>query len=45
MAKQRVGLDVGSTGVRGAELVGNDPVTVVRAAQVQLPPGAVENAS
>lgn len=44
MAKTRLGLDIGSTGVRAAEVGGSveEPV-VVRAAQVPLPPGAVEN--
>jgi len=43
MAKGRIGLDVGSTAVRAAELVGGATPTVVRAAQVPLPAGAVEN--
>jgi type IV pilus assembly protein PilM len=44
MAKTRIGLDVGSTAVRAAELsLGSDPPTLVRAAQVPLPPGAVES--
>jgi type IV pilus assembly protein PilM len=44
MAKVRVGLDIGSTAVRGAELaVGADLPSVLRAAQVPLPAGAVEN--
>ena len=43
MAKTRVGLDVGSTAVRAAELTLSDPPTLVRAAQVPLPPGAVES--
>jgi type IV pilus assembly protein PilM len=38
-----VGLDIGSTGVRAAELGGSGTPTLVRAAQVPLPPGAVEN--
>ncbi|MFB3737406.1 MAG: type IV pilus assembly protein PilM [Candidatus Velamenicoccus archaeovorus] len=43
MAKTRVGVDVGSTAVRAAEVtVGGSP-SVVRAAQVPLPGGAVEN--
>ena len=42
MAKGRIGLDIGSTAVRAVELVG-DPLTVVRASQVALPPGAVES--
>ncbi|HET6771266.1 MAG TPA: type IV pilus assembly protein PilM [Actinomycetota bacterium] len=42
MARVRVGVDVGSTGVRAAELsVGSDPPFLVRAAQVPLSPGAV----
>jgi type IV pilus assembly protein PilM len=44
VAKDRIGLDVGSTAVRAAEVVlGSDPPTLVRAAQVPLPPGAVES--
>lgn len=43
MAKARIGLDVGSTAVRAAELTGGDEPVVVRAAQVPLPAGAVEN--
>ena len=43
MARTRVGLDIGSTGVRAAELAAGDPPTLLRAAQVPLPPGAVEN--
>ncbi len=43
MAKGRIGLDIGSTAVRAAELDGGDPPTVVKAAQVPLPGGAVEN--
>ena len=44
MSKTRIGLDVGSTAVRAAEVGGapDDPA-LVRAAQVDLPPGAVEN--
>src|SRR5918999_371754 len=41
--KTRIGLDVGSTAVRAAELTEGAPPTVVRAAQVPLPVGAVEN--
>jgi type IV pilus assembly protein PilM len=42
VARVRVGVDVGSTGVRAAELsVGSDPPALVRAAQVPLSPGAV----
>ncbi|MDH4113810.1 MAG: type IV pilus assembly protein PilM, partial [Actinomycetota bacterium] len=43
MAKGRIGLDIGSTAVRAVELTGSDPPTVVKAAQVPLPAGAVEN--
>jgi type IV pilus assembly protein PilM len=44
VAKGRIGLDVGSTAVRAAEVVnGSDPPSLVRAAQVPLPPGAVES--
>ncbi|MEX1264033.1 MAG: type IV pilus assembly protein PilM [Actinomycetota bacterium] len=43
MAKGRIGLDIGSTAVRAVELAGGDPPTVVKAAQVPLPAGAVEN--
>ncbi|HET9312133.1 MAG TPA: type IV pilus assembly protein PilM [Actinomycetota bacterium] len=43
MAKGRVGLDIGSTAVRAVELAGGDPPTIVKAAQVPLGAGAVEN--
>jgi type IV pilus assembly protein PilM len=43
MAKGRIGLDIGSTAVRAVEIAGSDPPTVVKAAQVPLPAGAVEN--
>ena len=43
MARGRIGLDVGSTAVRAAELTGGDNPVIVRAAQVPLPEGAVEN--
>jgi len=43
VAKGRIGLDIGSTAVRAVELSGEDPFTVVHAAQVGLPSGAVEN--
>lgn len=43
MAKARVGLDIGSTAVRAAEVSGGAQPTVIRAAQVLLPAGAVEN--
>ncbi|HZD79885.1 MAG TPA: type IV pilus assembly protein PilM [Actinomycetota bacterium] len=42
MARTRIGLDVGSTAVRVAEVSMGDVPVVVRAAQVPLPPGAVE---
>jgi type IV pilus assembly protein PilM len=41
--KTRIGLDIGSTAVRAAELTEGSPPSVVRAAQVPLPAGAVEN--
>jgi type IV pilus assembly protein PilM len=41
--KTRIGLDVGSTAVRAAELTEGSPPSVVRAAQVPLAAGAVEN--
>ena len=44
MAKGRIGLDIGSTAVRAAEvLVGGDQPSLVRAAQVPLPSGAVQS--
>ncbi len=43
MAKTRIGVDIGSTAVRAAEVVPGDQAVLVRAAQVPLPPGAVEN--
>ena len=44
MAKVRVGLDIGSTAVRAAEVaVSGDQVSVLRAAQVKVAEGAVEN--
>jgi type IV pilus assembly protein PilM len=43
MPKPRVGVDVGSTAVRAAELSEGSPPTLVRAAQVRLGPGIVEN--
>jgi type IV pilus assembly protein PilM len=43
MAKGRVGLDIGSTAVRAAELSTGAKPSVVRAAQVPLAVGAVEN--
>jgi type IV pilus assembly protein PilM len=41
--KTRIGLDIGSTAVRAAEVAEGNPPTVIRAAQLPLPPGAVEN--
>ena len=43
MAKGRIGLDIGSTAVRAAELSVSAQPVVLRAAQVPLQPGAVEN--
>jgi type IV pilus assembly protein PilM len=43
MARTRIGLDIGSTAVRAAELTEGDRPSVIRAAQVPLAPGAVEN--
>jgi type IV pilus assembly protein PilM len=43
MARTRIGVDVGSTAVRVAEVSTGDIPVVVRAAQVPLPIGAVEN--
>jgi type IV pilus assembly protein PilM len=43
MARTRIGLDIGSTAVRAAELTEGSPPMVVRAAQVPLSAGAVEN--
>lgn len=43
MARSRIGLDIGSTAVRAAELTGGDTPSVIRAAQLPLPEGAVEN--
>src|SRR5262245_48901906 len=42
MAKTRIGVDVGSTAVRVAEVAAGDVPVVVRGAQVQLGPGIVE---
>lgn len=42
MAKTRIGVDVGSTSVRVAEVGLGDVPVVLRAAQLPLPPGAVE---
>jgi type IV pilus assembly protein PilM len=44
VAKGSIGLDIGSTAVRAAEvLVGGDQPSLVRAAQVPLPSGAVQS--
>ena len=43
MPKTRIGLDIGSTAARAAEVAEGSPPTVIRAAQLPLPPGAVEN--
>ena len=43
MARSRIGLDIGSTAVRAAELTAGDRPAVIRAAQVPLPVGAVES--
>ncbi len=43
MARGRIGLDIGSTAVRAVEVTGGDPPSVIHAAQVPLPAGAVEN--
>jgi type IV pilus assembly protein PilM len=43
VAKTRVGLDIGSTAVRVAEVTVGDAPQVLRAAQVPLATGAVEN--
>ena len=43
MVRARVGLDIGSTAVRAAEVCAGVDPTVIRAAQVALPVGAVEN--
>src|SRR6266540_3342973 len=43
MAKTLIGLDIGSTAVRAAEVATGDVPVLSRAAQVPLPSGAVEN--
>ena len=43
MARNRVGLDIGSTAVRVAEVAPGDVPVLRRGAQVPLAPGAVEN--
>jgi type IV pilus assembly protein PilM len=42
VARTRIGVDVGSTAVRVAEVAPGEAPVVIRAAQVPLPPGAVE---
>ncbi len=42
MARTRIGVDVGSTAVRVAEVAAGETPVIVRAAQVPLPPGVVE---
>lgn len=42
MARTRVGLDIGSTFVRAAELSSGGSPTILRIGQVPVPPGAVE---
>jgi type IV pilus assembly protein PilM len=42
VARTRIGVDVGSTAVRVAEVAAGDVPVIVRAAQVPLPPGVVE---
>lgn len=42
MARTRIGVDIGSTAVRVAEVVAGDIPVIVRAAQVPLRPGVVE---
>ena len=43
MARTRVGVDVGSTAIRVAEVAAGDIPVIVRAAQVPLAPGIVES--
>src|SRR5437773_3909372 len=44
MAKTRIGLDVGSTAARAVEVnVASEPPVLLRAAQVPMQPGAIEN--
>jgi type IV pilus assembly protein PilM len=42
VVRTRIGVDVGSTAVRVAEVAAGDIPVIVRAAQVPLPPGVVE---
>lgn len=42
MARSTVGLDIGTSAVRAAEVTGKNPPTLVRFGQVALPEGAVE---
>ncbi len=41
MARSTIGLDVGTSAVRAAEVTGKDPVTLVRFAQLAIPLGAI----
>lgn len=41
MAKGTIGLDIGTSAIRAAEVKGKDPVTLVRFADVPLPIGAI----
>ncbi|MCA1830084.1 MAG: type IV pilus assembly protein PilM [Actinomycetota bacterium] len=41
MPRGTIGLDIGTSAVRAAEVKGNDPGTLVRFAQLSLPPGAI----
>jgi len=41
MARGIIGLDIGTTAVRAAELRGKEPATLVRFAQLSMPPGAM----
>jgi type IV pilus assembly protein PilM len=43
MPRTRIGLDIGSTAARAAEVTVGDPPVLLRAAQVPVEPGAVEN--
>src|ERR1041384_7339565 len=43
MARSTIGLDLGTSAVRAAEVTGKDPLTLVRFAQLSLPPNAVLN--
>jgi type IV pilus assembly protein PilM len=41
MARSTIGLDLGTSAVRAAEVTGKDPATLTRFAQLSLPPGAI----